>query len=130
MARVSKKSGCAQAAVTGIALILSACAGEPMHRVRSTPVQFDPAHPARVEWQLYPEESKRRGEQGTCKVSLTVGTDGSVRAAELRASTGFSRLDQACLLAYRGARFLPATENGKKIVSTIDLPITWKLEGQ
>jgi periplasmic protein TonB len=111
-------------------MILASCANQPAHRARSTPVQFDPAHPARVAWQLYPEESKRRNEQGTCRVSLTVGTDGSVRAAELRVSTGFPRLDQACLLAYRGARFLPATENGKKIVSTIELPITWKPDNQ
>jgi periplasmic protein TonB len=107
-------------------VIVASCANQPTHRLRSTPVQVDPAHPARVDWQLYPEESKRRGEQGTCKVNLTVGTDGGVHAAELRVSTGFPRLDQACLLAYRGARFLPATQNGKKIVSTIDLPITWK----
>jgi outer membrane biosynthesis protein TonB len=53
-----------------------------------------------------------------------------VHAAELRVSTGFPRLDQACLLTYRGARFLPATERGKKIVSTIELPIAWKLDNQ
>lgn len=112
-------------------VIIACCANQPAHRViRSTPVQFDPAYPPRVARQLYPEESKRLSEQGTCKVSLTVGTDGWVHAAELRASSGFPRLDQACLLAYRGARFLPATENGKKIVSTIDLPITWRLDGQ
>lgn len=40
-------------------------------------------------------------------VKLTVGTDGLVQDATLIISTGYSRLDAACLKAFRSEQFLP-----------------------
>jgi TonB family protein len=60
-------------------------------------------------------------------VRLTVGADGSVQDAALIISTGYSRLDAACLKAFRLERFLPTTQDGMPIVSTIELPINWRL---
>jgi len=94
---------------------------------RGTPVRLDPAHPVIVPYEYYPAASKLRGEQGSCIVKLTVGTDGRVRDAEIKISSGLKGLDEACLKALRFERFLPATQDGKPIISTIELPINWRL---
>src|SRR5271155_1447022 len=99
----------------------------PVVVLNGTPVQIDPKHPAIVREEYYPDESKRRNEQGSCMMKLTVGIDGLVQDAVLTISTGYGRLDSACLKAFRSERFLPATQNGKPIVSTIELPINWRL---
>jgi TonB family protein len=70
-----------------------------------TPVRIDPQHPAIVHWEYYPAESKRLNEQGSCLVKLTVGTDGLVLDTTLIISTGYSRLDAACLSLSIGAIF-------------------------
>jgi len=61
-----------------------------------TKVRADPAHPVHI-GENYPAESKRRHEEGVCKVQLTVTADGAIRDVNLTKSTGFPRLDQACL---------------------------------
>jgi periplasmic protein TonB len=116
-----------------------ACAGAPPANLQKlvapppisipsgTPVKFDPAHPVIVRYQYYPAASKQHHEQGSCMVKLTIGTDGLVRNAELTISSGFERLDEACLKAFRLERFLPATQDGKPVISTIELPINWRL---
>jgi TonB family protein len=43
-------------------------------------------------------------------------------------STGYQRLDAACLSALNGAHLIPATENGVPIEKSVDVPITWKLK--
>jgi TonB family protein len=91
-----------------------------------TPLR-DPAHPAIVHWEYYPGESKRQNEQGSCMVKLTVVIEGPVQDTVLTISSGCSRLDAACLKAFRSERFLPATQDGKPIVSSIELPINWRL---
>ena len=91
-----------------------------------TPLR-DPAHPAIVRWEYYPDESKRQNEQGSCMVKLTVVIEGPVQDTVLTISSGCSRLDAACLKAFRSERFLPATQDGKPIVSSIELPINWRL---
>jgi TonB family protein len=90
-------------------------------------IHEDPAHRIRIPFELYPPESKRRGEEGSCLVKLTVGIDGSVVREEISVSSGSARLDQACLDAYRSARFIPASENGTPVVDTVEMPINWRL---
>jgi len=126
-------------AIAIFANVLLGCASSPRTELRSltapprapiphgTPVRLDPAHPVIVPYQYYPAASKLRGEQGSCIVKLTVGTDGRVQDAEIRISTSFKGLDEACLKALRFERFLPATQDGKPIISTIELPINWRL---
>jgi protein TonB len=92
-----------------------------------TPVKYDPAHPVIVRYKYYPVASQQDHEQGSCMVKLTIGTDGLVRNAELTISSGFPRLDEACLKAFRLERFLPATQGGKPVIATIELPINWRL---
>jgi TonB family protein len=93
-----------------------------------TKVRADPAHPVHI-GENYPAESKRRHEEGVCKVQLTVTADGAIRDVNLTKSTGFPRLDQACLDAFAHGGLLPATEDGKPVTTTLEIPITWKLGG-
>jgi len=95
-----------------------------------TRIQPDPRHPLRIGSDYYPDGSIRAGEQGKCLVQITVNVAGQVTQASLEASTGFRRLDDACLNAVRGARMLPATEDGRPVEKTATLPIVWTLRGR
>jgi len=90
-------------------------------------IHEDPAHRIRIPYELYPLESKRLGEEGSCLVRLTVGIDGNVKQEELSVSSGSPRLDRACLDAYRSAHFIPATENGTPVIDTVEMPANWRL---
>jgi protein TonB len=90
-------------------------------------IHEDPAHRIRIPYELYPPESKRLGEEGSCLVRLTVGIDGNVAREEISVSSGSARLDQACLDAYRSAHFIPASESGTPVVDTVEMPVNWRL---
>jgi periplasmic protein TonB len=62
-----------------------------------------------------------------CTVQVTVSSDGRVTAESIQQSSGFPRLDEACLKAVHGQRMTPATESGKPVEKTASLPIRWKL---
>jgi periplasmic protein TonB len=64
---------------------------------------------------------------GRCVVQVTVAVDGRIKAAAIQSSTGFNRLDLACVNAVRGQRMLPALEDGKPIESSVAVPIVWNL---
>jgi protein TonB len=109
---------------------LQLSAPAPVEVPNGTPVRPDPAHPLIVHFQDYPAASLQAREQGSCMVRLTVGPDGFVQDTQVTTPTGIARLDQACLSAYRHQHFLPATQDGKPIVSTIELPVNWRLPNQ
>jgi protein TonB len=75
----------------------------------------------------YPKESARRGEEGTCRVHVTVGVDGVIQDPAIQESSGSPRLDQACLSAVSKARFQPATVDGTPAKSEAVVPIRWRL---
>lgn len=77
----------------------------------------------------YPMLSKRRGEAGTVVVAITVDTQGVVRNATLRSSSGFPRLDDAALQAARERSCQPYLENGTPVSATALLPFAFKLQG-
>ena len=117
----------------GVAMLLSialaGCATPPTevtHAVVMIKVRPDPAHPVRL-GENYPAESKLLREEGVCKVKLTVTADGTVRDVSLTKFTGYPRLDQACLEAFVHGGLLPATQDGKPVTTTLEIPITWKL---
>ena len=91
-------------------------------------VKQDPKHPLHIGEEWYPDASKRANEEGSCKVKITVGVDGKINDQAIETSTGFPRLDEACLKAVKGLRMLPAMQDGKPIEYTGLLPITWKLK--
>jgi periplasmic protein TonB len=93
----------------------------------STGIRIDPKHPLRIGEEYYPDAAKRANEEGRCVVQMTVAIDGRISGAVINSSSGFARLDEACLSAVRGQRMVPATENGKPVEKTVTMPITWKL---
>jgi protein TonB len=92
-----------------------------------TLLKMDPAHPLRIGNAYYPTESKRAHEEGRCFVNVTVQTDGSTRDVSIAKSSGYPRLDQACLNALYPGKFIPATEDGKPVERRVVIPIVWSL---
>ncbi len=72
----------------------------------------------------YPLESRRRREQGTVLLMLTVGTDGGVADIRVSKSSGYERLDQAALGAVRRWRWSPTVRDGVAVIvrGTVEIP--------
>jgi protein TonB len=96
--------------------------------VKSTPIRQDPKHPLKIGEDWYPDASKRANEEGKCFVQLKVAADGRIMEANIQQSSGYPRLDEACMKAVVGQRMLPATVEGKPVETVAVLPITWKLK--
>ncbi len=95
-----------------------------------TPIRMDPKHPLKIGEDYYPDASKRANEEGRCIVLMTVAPDGRITNESIQTSSGFPRLDEACLKGVHGQRMLPATEEGKPVEKTVSIPIVWKLTGK
>jgi len=95
-----------------------------------TPVRPDLKHPLRIGEDYYPDASKRANEEGRCIVLITVSADGRITNESIQTSSGFPRLDEACLKGVHGQRMTPATEEGKPVEKTVSIPIVWKLTGK
>ena len=93
-------------------------------------VRQDPKHPLKIGEDYYPDASKRANEEGRCIVSITVSVEGKITNEAIQTSSGFPRLDEACLKGVHGQRMLPATEDGKPVEKTVSIPIVWKLTGK
>jgi periplasmic protein TonB len=92
-----------------------------------TPIRMDPKHPLKIGEDYYPDASKRANEEGRCIVLMTVSADGRITNESIQTSSGFPRLDEACLKGVHGQRMMPATEEGKPVEKTVSIPIVWKL---
>ena len=88
---------------------------------------MDPKHPLKIGEDYYPDASKRASEEGRCIVQMTVAADGRITNESIQQSSGFPRLDDACLKGVHGQRMKPATEDGKPVEKTASMPIVWKL---
>ncbi|WP_271077410.1 energy transducer TonB [Aurantiacibacter sp. MUD61] len=77
----------------------------------------------------YSGRDLRRGNEGTARYRLVIGSDGRVDACEITSSTGHSSLDRStCSLIERRARFNPATNNrGEEVVGTYTGVVTWQI---
>ena len=95
-----------------------------------TAIKMDPKHPLKIGEDYYPDASKRANEEGRCIVLMTVSADGKITNESIQTSSGFPRLDEACLKGVHGQRMLPATEDGKPVEKTVSIPIVWKLTGK
>ncbi|HEY5672260.1 MAG TPA: energy transducer TonB [Malonomonas sp.] len=76
---------------------------------------------------VYPEVSRRRGQQGTVLLEVAVLDDGSVEKAIVTQSSGFRLLDRAALTAVRRWRFHPATSAGLVVASRVVVPVDFVL---
>lgn len=72
----------------------------------------------------YPIESRRKREQGTVVLNLTLGLDGGVDNIAVSRSSGFSRLDHAALDAVRKWRWRPVIRNGQpvRVSGVVEIP--------
>jgi TonB family protein len=92
-----------------------------------TPPRLDSDPPPRIGGQFYPVESKRLGEEGICVVRMQVDASGYVPATQLVSSSGFERLDAACMAGFANGHFRPATLKATPITTSINLPTAWSL---
>jgi protein TonB len=78
----------------------------------------------------YPSAAASRGETGSTRVRLAIGTDGRVTGCTVTGGSGSSSLDRAtCSVLRSRARFSPASDNqGRPIGDTHDATITWRLQ--
>ncbi|GLV24457.1 hypothetical protein TomTYG45_08980 [Sphingobium sp. TomTYG45] len=72
----------------------------------------------------YPIESRRKREQGTVILSLTLGVDGAVESLTIAQSSGFSRLDVAAREAVRSWRWKPMIRDGQpvRVKGVVEIP--------
>ena len=76
----------------------------------------------------YPPMSRRLGEQGMVVVRVLIETNGTASAAEIRTSSGFSRLDHAAIQTVLGWRYVPGKRNGVAERMWFDVPFNFNLE--
>jgi protein TonB len=107
--------------------VAAAPVAAPVVQHAHTTIAMDPKHPLHIGEDYYPDASKRAGEEGRCIVTVTVAADGRITNAAIQTSSGFPRLDEACLKGVKDQRMKPATEDGKPVETTAALPIVWKL---
>jgi TonB family protein len=80
------------------------------------------------EYPKYPALAKRRKEQGQVILRATIDENGAPKKVEIAKSSSFKTLDFAAIEAVKKWQFIPAEKFGQKLVSTILIPITFKLE--
>ncbi len=76
----------------------------------------------------YPEEARRRGEEGEVGLRVLVGADGRVARVVVMTSSGHERLDEAAREGARRWRFQPARRGGEPIRAWVELPVRFRLE--
>ncbi len=87
------------------------------------------AHPslARPIRPVYPIGARRRGEEGSVILDVTVGPSGRADSVTLVTSSGFPDLDRAAQRAAEQARFKPGKRDGKAVSSTARLTLVFRL---
>ena len=78
---------------------------------------------------IYPPMSRRMGEEGKVLLRVRVEADGRPSHVEVKASSGFTRLDQAAEQAVRQWRFVPAKSGNEAISAWVIVPISFSLKG-
>jgi len=112
-------------AIALVCLAITGCASE-QPKKKANPIVLPKynVNPAPV----YSPESQAAGEQGKVMLNLFINAQGFVQKAELKASSGYSRLDQSAVNAVKNWRFIPAKRGGQAIDSWIVVPILFSLK--
>jgi TonB family protein len=97
-----------------------------------TPVRkignMDVRHPQHIGSDYYPKRSLKNHEQGRYYVAFLIEADGSVPALQLLKSSGYPRLDTACIESVIDVPMLPATINGTPIAGWSDFNLAWIID--
>ena len=78
----------------------------------------------------YPHISKRLGEEGKVLLRVFVTANGLPEKIELRASSGFPRLDHAAQEAVSRWRFVPAKRGEQAVTAWVVVPIVFSLNSE
>lgn len=76
----------------------------------------------------YPDEARRRAEEGTVLVRFSVARDGHVLDVTIVRSSGSQALDEAAQATFRNARMPPFTADMSQVQTTVTVPIRYRLE--
>jgi protein TonB len=83
------------------------------------------------EWWLqhgyYPDEARRRGEDGAVRLHVRVARDGRVEIVELESTSGSQWLDMGAQATFRGATLPPFPPNTPEATADLDLTIHYVL---
>jgi protein TonB len=77
---------------------------------------------------VYPEEAKRRNQEGTLKLMLKIDDLGRVQSAEVVEATPSGVFDAAALEAFKSARFQPAMREGRPVRYQAFIRVDFKLK--
>jgi protein TonB len=77
---------------------------------------------------VYPNASRRLGEQGKVLLRVYVSAQGLAEKVELKLGSGFARLDQAAQDAVARWRFVPARRGDEAVSAWVQVPITFQLD--
>jgi len=92
-----------------------------------TAARMDPKHPFAIGPEYYPDASRRANEEGRCVVLARVAANGNILDASIQTSSGYPRLDEACLKGVKGKKALPGMEDGKPVEGNFAFAIVWRL---
>ncbi|MEO5804857.1 MAG: energy transducer TonB [Verrucomicrobiota bacterium] len=76
---------------------------------------------------VYPSQARRKKQEGVVILIITVNTNGAPMKIEVKQGSGFSLLDYAAVEAVRRWQFEPAKIDKRPIVSSVEIPISFKL---
>lgn len=76
----------------------------------------------------YPRMSRRMGEQGTVVLRVFINTEGRADKAEIRTSSGYTRLDEAALDTVKRWRYVPGKRAGVPEAMWFNVPIRFVLD--
>jgi periplasmic protein TonB len=78
---------------------------------------------------VYPQMSKRRGEEGTVLLRVFVNAQGGAEKVAVRTSSGYPLLDAAAHDTVHRWRFVPARQGDQPVAAWVLVPVVFKLEG-
>ena len=76
----------------------------------------------------YPRMSRRMGEQGTVVLRVLINTEGRAEQAEVRTSSGYTRLDETALETVRRWRYVPGKRAGVAEAMWFNVPVRFVLD--
>lgn len=76
---------------------------------------------------VYPPELLQQGIEGTVLLWARLGIDGRLTRVRIEASSGYTVMDHAALIAVQKWRLAPAKRNGKPLAKDVVLPIIFRI---
>ena len=75
----------------------------------------------------YPLQAKRRHQEGSVLLTVSVNETGAPTKVEIKQSSGFSLLDEAAMHAVRQWKFEPGKLDNQAVASKVEVPVRFRL---